>query len=212
MAVYSGAGGRSCPEHQLYRPAIPTAAALAAAPARRTGGDEEKQRREEVDRRRCILMRKTGSDLHDEVSDAGYAAVRGDLLLDITLRRDDRPGDVPSIIYLPLLDAPAQRDVVYTPPAHKNGFLRRVSLTWIVVHQKGWPEKIGTLGVGRGADIAILELEAVDAMLEDCLGQVSLSLSLSLPLSLPLSLSLTRDAGGLPRPGPAVQRAPDLPW
>ena len=51
MAVYSGAGGRSCPEHQLYRPAIPTAAALAAAPARRTGGDEEKQRREEVDRR-----------------------------------------------------------------------------------------------------------------------------------------------------------------
>lgn len=37
---------------------------------------------------------------------------------------------------------------------------------------QGWPEKIGTLGVGRGADICILELEAVDVMLEDCLGQV----------------------------------------
>ena len=37
---------------------------------------------------------------------------------------------------------------------------------------RGWDEKIGSLGVGRGADICILELEECDAMLEDCLGQV----------------------------------------
>ena len=36
----------------------------------------------------------------------------------------------------------------------------------------GWADKIGTLGVGRCADITALKLETVDAMLEDSIGQL----------------------------------------
>ncbi|MBV7339987.1 amidohydrolase family protein [Chloroflexi bacterium TSY] len=36
----------------------------------------------------------------------------------------------------------------------------------------GWEDRIGTLGVGREADIAILTLEEVDMELEDCHGQM----------------------------------------
>ena len=36
----------------------------------------------------------------------------------------------------------------------------------------GWEDRIGTLGVGREADICVLELEEVDMDLEDCHGQM----------------------------------------
>ena len=36
----------------------------------------------------------------------------------------------------------------------------------------GWGDRIGTLGVGRGADIAVFSLESVDVMLEDTVGQL----------------------------------------
>ena len=35
----------------------------------------------------------------------------------------------------------------------------------------GWQDRIGTLGVGREADVAVLSLNEVDAELEDCQGQ-----------------------------------------
>jgi len=36
----------------------------------------------------------------------------------------------------------------------------------------GWEDRIGTLGIGREADIAVLSLEAVDLHLEDCQSQL----------------------------------------
>ena len=36
----------------------------------------------------------------------------------------------------------------------------------------GWEDRIGTLGVGREADICVLEMEEVDMNLEDCHGQM----------------------------------------
>ena len=36
----------------------------------------------------------------------------------------------------------------------------------------GWDDRIGTLGVGREADVAVLDLEDVDIELEDCQGQM----------------------------------------
>ena len=36
----------------------------------------------------------------------------------------------------------------------------------------GWEDRIGTLGIGREADIAVLELENVSEELEDCHGQM----------------------------------------
>ena len=35
----------------------------------------------------------------------------------------------------------------------------------------GWQDRIGTLGVGREADVAVFSLEDVDVLLEDCQGQ-----------------------------------------
>ena len=35
----------------------------------------------------------------------------------------------------------------------------------------GWQDRVGTLGVGREADVAVLSLNEVDAELEDCQGQ-----------------------------------------
>ena len=36
----------------------------------------------------------------------------------------------------------------------------------------GWEDRIGTLGVGREADVAVLSLDDVDVDLEDCQGQM----------------------------------------
>jgi dihydroorotase len=36
----------------------------------------------------------------------------------------------------------------------------------------GWGDRIGTLGVGREADVAVLSLDEVDMELEDCIGQM----------------------------------------
>ena len=36
----------------------------------------------------------------------------------------------------------------------------------------GWEDRIGTLGVGREADVAVLSLDGVDVELEDCQGQM----------------------------------------
>ncbi|MCY3763449.1 MAG: amidohydrolase family protein, partial [Gemmatimonadetes bacterium] len=35
----------------------------------------------------------------------------------------------------------------------------------------GWQDRVGTLGVGREADVAVLALNEVDVELEDCQGQ-----------------------------------------